>query len=388
MYCIKCGTQNPEGVGFCIKCGSSMDLNSGEDIRPQKKGSPVIAVVAILAVIIIVGVIKVLTGVIAGGQKTDEKSFSLDAISKQCDGCEEALNVYLEMLEESKSLNSTPEIVEAYEEELSRCMRHDCSAKVIQVENIPYAYRGSVGVYSGGWQGAGPSGYGTYKGAVYWSDVVSYTGDWKYGLPDGEGELYVQEYAGGWDMEYKGQLAEGKRNGEGYLIEYYRSIGDGMPSKYRIYDKTVFQYDELARETECVQYLADTGELHSYYRMIGDGNGWVDIKQQWYANELSPEQQQLLDYAECAFVIGTIGYMVNTAIHASEEVPRKSYEEQMAELNHWREQKEAEERQAQEWREKEAEENRNFCRYKYEQLHAIDPTDSSLDAQYYEKNMY
>jgi hypothetical protein len=26
MYCNKCGTQNPEGASFCIKCGNILSL--------------------------------------------------------------------------------------------------------------------------------------------------------------------------------------------------------------------------------------------------------------------------------------------------------------------------------------------------------------------------
>ena len=226
---------------YCIKCGTQIGTYSADkpQIQPQnnkttknpkkRKWLPVAVVILALFALIMMfsGTSKNGTNKKTKASKTSDgdisvsgKGFSLDVINKQCPGCEQALNTYIDLMAEADSLNSTKESIDYLCEEKYYQMQHNCTAEVIDVENVPYAYRGSLGTYTGQWKGAGPSGHGTYQGSVYWSDAVSYTGDWLNGLPDGEGELYIENFKGGWDMEYKGHMTAGKRNGDGNIVEY------------------------------------------------------------------------------------------------------------------------------------------------------------------------
>jgi hypothetical protein len=38
VFCIKCGTQNPEGTSFCTKCGASMSSAAGGPPPPAAPG--------------------------------------------------------------------------------------------------------------------------------------------------------------------------------------------------------------------------------------------------------------------------------------------------------------------------------------------------------------
>ena len=38
MFCIKCGTQNPEGTSFCTKCGTSLSSATGGPLPPAAPG--------------------------------------------------------------------------------------------------------------------------------------------------------------------------------------------------------------------------------------------------------------------------------------------------------------------------------------------------------------
>lgn len=398
MYCMKCGTQNTEEAKFCIKCGTptgTYEIDSAQiqsqntqSTTKRRKWLPVLA-----AILLIFAIILVFSGSFNNATKKlkshtnpdgdisiNGTGFSLDTIASQCPECENALKTYIALMSESDSLNSTKESIDSLCEDKYYQMQHTCTADVIEVENVPYAYRGSVGTYTGQWKGAGPSGYGTYKGSVYWTDAVSYTGEWQYGLPDGEGELYIEKFKGGWDMEYKGHMTAGKRNGNGYIIEYNN---DSDPAKYRIYDATAFQNDVMCVETGCVQYNAETGEVLQYYRMTGTADGWVEGIS-WGPNELSPEDKQALEFAQCAIVIGAVGYLMDSSGGYDYN---KANEEMLNNLNEWRSNKESEEKASIARQEEEQEEYKHYCSYKYEQLHANDPTDWSLDAQYFKYNM-
>ena len=398
MYCMKCGAQNSEDAKFCIKCGSRTDGSDLDNIvvsgssKSQKKSRvwiPIVigsGILALLCIFILAGGSSD-SKKLARGNSSDanEKSFSLDEISEQCPGCRNALEAYLNLIESSKSLNSTSESIDYYCMELYYAMQHNCTAKTIRVENIPYAYQGSVGTYTGEWKGAGPYGYGTYQGSVYWSDAVSYTGEWLNGLPDGEGELYHENFKGGWDMDYKGHMTAGRRNGVGRMVEY---LEDGHPPKYRIYDVTTFQNDIMCQQTQCVEYAAETGEVLYNYIMNGSDNGWVYSVAEWSANELSPSERQALEFAECAIVIGAVGYIIDSAIDPGGFDYDKADADMLDNLNSWREEKAAEEQEAISRQQEEEESYRNYCADQYDKLHAQDPSDWSLDAQYFKYNMY
>ncbi len=398
MYCMKCGAQNNENAKFCIKCGIRMDgsdldntVSSGTS-KAKKKSRVWIPVVIGLGILALFFILIFARGSSDSQKKAREegidvngKNFSLDKISEQCPGCKNALDKYLKLIESSKSLNSTTDSIDNCCMELYYAMQHSCTAETTKVENIPYAYQGSVGTYTGEWKGAGPSGYGTYQGSLYGSDAVSYTGAWLNGLPDGEGELYHENYKAGWDMEYKGHMTAGKRNGTGRIVEYLES---GHPPKYRIYDTTTFQNDIMCQQTECVEYAAETGEVLYYYIMNGTDDGWVYSVSEWGANELSPTQRQALEFAECAIVIGAVGYIIGSAIDPGGYDYDKANSDMLDDFNLWREKKAAEEQEAIIRQQKEEESYRNYCAEQYEKLHAQDPSDWSLDAQFFKYNMY
>lgn len=406
MYCMKCGTQNKEEAKFCIKCGTPIGTyradvslsqpQNTETVNNSKKKKWLPVAVGILAIFALIMIFSG-TSKKEPNKKTDVgktsdvdisvsgKGFSLDAINKQCPGCEQALNTYIDLMTEADSLNSTKESIDYLCEEKYYQMQHNCTAEVIDVEDVPYAYRGSVGTYTGQWKGAGPSGHGTYQGSIYWSDAVSYTGDWLNGLPDGEGELYIEKFKGGWDMEYKGHMTAGMRDGTGNIVEY---LEVPQPAKYRIYDSTVFQNDIICQNTECVEYSAETGEILRYYIMIGNENGWVDAVSTWGANELSPSERQALDIAECAMVWGTVGYVVNGMFTNGGYDSSKVNSDMLNELNEWRANKAAEEQESIERQKQEQEKYKNYCADQYDKLHAKDPSDWSKDAQYFRRYMY
>ena len=95
------------------------------------------------------------------------ESFSLDAIVDECPDCQSAIETYIEMIKVAQDWTTSKEELEMLESQKCNQMQHLCTAKIIQVENVPYVFRGGFGLYTGEWMGAGPSGKGTFCGTVY-----------------------------------------------------------------------------------------------------------------------------------------------------------------------------------------------------------------------------
>lgn len=416
MFCTKCGHELDEGAVFCTQCGTKIGVSEDNSIdqhtakqrinttgkATSKSGKLVFCGVAVLALVIIsaIGLSKLSSSSSSvgknnglrkssdntkkNGRAIDDRDFSLDVIETQCEGCRDALTTYIELVNNGNSISSTKESITALCQKKGKEMHHNCTADVIQVTNIPYAYRGSYGTYTGDWKGAGPVGYGEYTGAVYRTKAVSYKGEWEYGLPNGSGELYVEDCFHGWDMTYKGQMCDGMRDGTGYLYEYY--YDDSM---YRIYDEATFKNDIMVTVTDCVEYDGQTGDVIRYERMIGDeATGWVNMVDSWEAGELSPEQKKALEFAECALVVGTLGYMISDSANSGGYNYDKANEDMLNELNSYREQKAQEEQEALIQQQKDEESYRKYCTDQYNKLHKQDPTDWSLDAQYFKNYAY
>ena len=391
MFCTKCGNEIESEARFCSKCGKPINLGDvetvSENAHKKKNSNNLILIVIGVVIVALICTIFLLIGkdnesVSADKEKDDnissEQGLNLEQIVEQCSACENALNSLIEVCELGTEYGYDKD--ELMSVSLRKCeeMQHNCTADVIQVENVPYVYRCCYGHYTGQWQGAGPSGTGTFVGKNKLNeDIVSYSGDWAYGLPNGTGELYIENFLNhGNNITYSGNMSNGKRNGNGYMHEYIPGYG------YMVYGETVFENDVLARETEVEVFDKDTGEVKEYLRVKGEEDGSVYLTVQWYAGELSPEQQQIVDYAQAALVIGLVGYMGHMALDGTGGLDVDAYYQQlnddmMADLNAYNERKEAERQEMLAEQEKKQEENRVHNLDLYEEDLIDDPDGKS-----------
>lgn len=375
MYCTKCGNQVPDDAEFCTRCGQPLRQTSQVGIpvdvqkieKAQKKPRKKPGIKRVLGIgVIVVLLLWVIRSI--GKSNAEEEAYAngclnFEVIISQCKDCEASLRTLADICGLSAAYGYDEDEVNACIMRKYQEMQHDCTAEIIQVENVPYAYRGSFGTYSGDWQGAGPTGTGTYVGKYpLYDGFVSYTGDWKYGLPEGEGELYITNYLNTYDdLAYAGQMSAGLRNGTGYMYEY--NHGGGVNQK-RIYGKTQFQNDNLAVETDAVTCDAVTGEVIRYTRLIGDGNGYVVSLAIWGADELSPEQQQVMDM----LMLGTMCYIVYKGVKETPPLfDADAYTEEhrqmiLAQEATWEAEKEEEAKKAEE----EAKKEQEFRDYNYD----------------------
>ncbi|MBO5629036.1 MAG: zinc-ribbon domain-containing protein [Aeriscardovia sp.] len=393
MYCTKCGNELDIDAKFCPKCGTPIDGQTSESNPSIPKKNVLLNTKKILILSgCIAGVIcLVLFGKRLLGKGTDAKAFSLDKINKQCDGCGDALNTYIALLDVGSEFGYYEEEMEEYSLLKYGQMQHNCTADIIEVTDIPYVYHNCYGTYTGTWQGAGPTGQGTFigKGSLY-DNIVSYKGQWAYGLPEGEGELYIQNIVNSrWDETYYGLMTAGFRHGTGHLYEYYNPQDGSMSvAKYRIYDEATFNYDIMSSVTDCGEYDAETGEILRYYRMTGADNGWVNMIASWGADELNPDEKAQLQFEASVLTVGFMTYMVGKVISPGGYDHAAGNKQMLDELNSYNTQKEADEQAALEQQQKQQESYRNYCADQYDKLHAKDSSDWSLDAQYFKANMY
>lgn len=399
MYCMNCGTKNGDQAKFCVKCGQQLTDNVIIEKKPNpaRKKSKSKSMV-LISLVLVVAIVIVTVFNLRHGSKEQEgrqasssdgaitfEDFSLDAIAEQCPDCKAAIETYIATLEASQDWTTAKEELEALEEQKCAQMQHFCTAQAIYVEDIPYAYRGSFGSYTGDWIGAGPSGQGTYIGTVYGTNIVSYTGGWGFGVPNGEGELYLENYLGDWDMTYTGQMKNGMRDGTGSWFEYSDGNEYKAPS-FRIYDDAVYSQDQLTEWTECVKYDADTGDILEYCMMITDEAGLPLMGDSWGPNDLSPEEEKALGIATVVASFGIMAYLTYSAvtvenIHDSDA----GNQSMLADVNSWRERKAAEEQERLEEEEKRQaeirQENRDIC----DELEAAGKTDTW---EYYSASKY
>lgn len=352
MYCIQCGAQNNDGAKFCSKCGQPLDkvpkpessgtINQQGTPRSKRYLIPIIAVVAV-AIVAIYFVIAKNQGAnpqsntarnesetidytennnytenTEVSSNTSAEDVSLDTIVAQCPDCRPAIETYLTLISSFSSLNTTEDNINALVMQLSQQMNHFCTAPAIYVENHPYAFNGSTGFYTGDWIGAGPAGKGTYNGAIYGKRTVAYEGDWGFGVPNGEGQLYIQDYMDAWDLTYTGEFKNGMRDGEGIWFETYDS--PYHPHLFRVYDKAIYSNNQLTDWVNCTEYNEETQEIQKYYKMSTDERGYPIAGAIWGANEPSPEVKAMQDKAMTALMIGVAAYvtgrMVKEAINS------------------------------------------------------------------------
>ena len=381
MFCTNCGANNNEGAKFCTKCGQQLSYNVVADNTVGKKnGKPRNRFMISISLVLVVTIVTISVFDLwpwnnngSGNERNNEtenameiaqdkenpasndemysvESFSLDAIVEECPDCQSAIETYIEMIKLAQDWTTSKEELEILEDQKCNQMQHLCTAQIIQVENVPYVFRGAFGLYTGDWMGAGPCGKGSFSGTVY-GTIVTYDGDWGFGVPNGEGELYAESgYSRGWDVTYTGQFKNGMRDGVGAWFEYYDGWQPADPRpRYKIYDIATYSNDMLTDWVNCANYDAETGELLGYCKMKTNEKGASLMGEQWGADELSPEEKDALGVAGSLFIAGVMIYMGSEMVssltdpHYADDIYKgKTPEEQMAELNQYRQQKEKE----------------------------------------------
>jgi len=355
MYCRHCGAEVGDHAKFCASCGQSLTnevvASTSKPVKKKSgKGYMVLTALVLVVTIVIVSVFDLWPWSIGVGRKTDEpvnevsqeknddrdersdeededellasnegevlaepvageNAFSLDAIVAECPECEAALETYIQIITESQKWAPDKDVLKALSSQLYTQAQHFCTAQTMHVENVPYSYKGSFGLYTGDWVGAGPSGKGCYCGTVG-GNTITYEGDWGYGLPNGEGVLYEENYMGAWDRTYTGQMKDGMRNGTGSWFEYYDS--EYHDAHYRIYDTTVYTNDMITDWVDCVDYDASTGEIKQYCKMKTDEAGNPLQGTIWGPDEMSPELKNAMGVAGALFVAGATIYITGS----------------------------------------------------------------------------
>lgn len=419
MFCRYCGAQMSDDAAFCPKCGkpnATPPVQSVPAANQQKSSSginlkiliPLAAVITILLVVLAIKVIGNGTesgfpASIAGKTSANGEDLSLDEIVKECSGCNDSIAAYLDLMNKALEYGYDEGELNSLISQYYNTMHHDCNADVTYVEGKPYVYRCCLGTYTGEWKGAGPSGVGEFIGKKkFTNNAVQYSGEWAYGLPEGNGTLYIQNFADStWDLTYSGQMRAGMRDGTGHIYEYNR--GASYAPMYRIYDAVDFSNDIMTSVTDVATYNANTKELLYYDRVTGDNSGWITMIDSWGADELNPEQQKMLEYAECAIVVGTVGAMVYNAYkgvqegHAIAERISAESEHNMDEYFAQKEQADLDAYNAQQQQRAQdelaqQEEDRaskaQFYRDKYEEaINSYDPSGSLYQTKDYEYNM-
>ena len=322
MYCMKCGAENDDQSKYCVKCGHQLnavakDGNKSEKDKRKSRNMFIIAISLVLVVtIVIISVFDLWPWSFRRDKKASDSQsdrnvnsvemksdtgtstvsdISLDEIVERCPDCEAAIETYIELLKISRDWTSSTDDIEALESQKCAQMQHLCTAGTIYVEDMPYAYHGSFGFYTGDWVGAGPSGKGSYFGTVYGGRIISYDGDWGFGLPNGNGVLYEENYLRDWDRTYIGEMKNGVRDGEGTWFEYHEDQESLNPTPtYRAYDKATYSNNCLTDKITCVEYDAGTGEIRKYFYAVTDDKGDPQMLQTWGADELSPDVEDKL----------------------------------------------------------------------------------------------
>lgn len=391
MYCMNCGEPNDDGVSFCKKCGKHLgeaptDAKKIRSLKglhniPLKKW-----VAGIMSIVLVIVAVTVVVPRVSkagkGSNAVSSKDLKLDDIVEQCPECQNALETYIATIAACQDWTTTKETIEDLEDQKCAQMQHFCTAETIYVEDIPYAYHGSFGLYTGDWVGAGPSGNGTYTGTIYGNHIVTYTGGWGFGMPNGEGQLYLEKYYGTWDMTYTGEMKNGKRDGIGLWFEYDDGGGYRDPV-FRVFDEAVYSQDQLTAWTNCVKYNAETGEILAYSKEKTNETGLPIMGETWGPNELSPEMENALGVVGALCIVGVVAYMTGETVrtvtdpHYADSIYKgQTREEQLAELNQYNEKKKAEDQKRLQSEEKKQaqirQENRDIC----DKLEAAGKTDS------------
>ena len=341
MFCTKCGAELANDAQFCTKCGEKTSIKNADSIKDNNEISnvqklksenhktlktssqkevnknvkiliPMVAVIAILLVVIVklaAGKNGTSGGGLFASKKNDDKA-DLSTIAEECPECGAAIETLLDLEEMGLAFGFNETKMKEAEKNKYNQMHHNCSADTINVENKLYTYKCAVGLYSGEWKGAGPSGKGSFVGTIRNSDrMVSYDGDWAYGLPEGKGTLFIDKYQGDYDMTYQGDMVMGMRHGTGLLIESVTNK-QYFDDYYIAYEETIFANDTLTRETFFTKRDYKTDEDLAYGIASGDGNGNEYLAcSTWKPGELSPREKNALENAEAMLALGVLGWV-------------------------------------------------------------------------------
>lgn len=201
------------------------------------------------------------------------ESISFNDYTAGCSKCEDSVQLLSSLLKAFNHIEAGDDsdnlyyrALEEIEKRIYPAMKHSCNVPVIYVENLPYAFQHNNGLYTGYWQGAGPCGEGHFHGynrIDMTNAYYEYTGEWKYGLPDGAGESIEEIGFGGNFTFYSGEFSEGIRNGKGMM---YQTIND----KGRYYPETDWLNGNLAGESQIIEFLVDTEEFYGYGTAVAD----------------------------------------------------------------------------------------------------------------------
>ena len=397
MFCTKCGSNISDDSDFCVNCGSPTKRQIKPTVKPKKKNNSGLVILIMIGIIILflVGVIikllknsddsngdnsfkNPISKTLNSNSKDANETLDFNAIVSQCPGCEESLNLLVELCDLGTQWEYDEDGLRTVNAQKCSSMQHHCSADVIYVKNLPYVYREHYGAYTGEWQGAGPTGYGTFVGKEPFADfILSYTGDWAYGLPNGQGELYIENYQDvGNTMTYYGNMVDGIRSGQGYMQEYIPNRG------FMVYGDTYFQNDTLAQETLVTMYDKDTGDILEYYTMVGDGYGSTAYIEHWYYGEPSPAQIRSAEVLAGTLFTAFIVYQYKDYKDNVTNYKNKLNSEVLADAKRNEEQRQAEyQKRLDEARE--SEKTRKWNEDKYYEAINSDPNEYNLDTKNY-----
>ena len=392
MFCTKCGANINDDSAFCMKCGQPVNKPNVKQVKKKAASKSELIILGIIgiSIILLIGTIIKLVkkndsnastdiGIFASSN-SDQGDDTIDftKIVSQCPSCEEPLNLLVELCDLSTEFGYDEDGIKYVSSLKCDAMKHYCTADVIQVVNLPYVYRGYYGAYTGAWQGAGPTGYGTFVGKERFRDfILSYTGDWAYGLPNGQGELYVENFLNtGNTITYSGNMTDGMRDGPGYMQEKIPNLG------YLVYGDTYFSYDNLAQETVATLFDMDTGEECEYFDYVSDGNGSVTIVEHWKKGEIRPSQMQQYEIAAGVLFAGFIAYNYSKSQNQLADYKNQLKSEVMADAQRNDAQREADYKKRLQEAEEQAK-TRKWNEDKYYDALKNDPNEYYLDTKNY-----
>lgn len=150
--------------------------------------------------------------------------------SSGCDKCEriseiqervDDLNKYINenrINEGSAEFEKNEQELKNLNDQLDTLLQHDCPLPVENVENKEYRYGGYIGTYTGEWKYNAPNGEGSYEAiSDNGKEKISYTGSWARGSIDGYGTYYhYNELNGGEEKFYEGEFKDNKFHGQGF----------------------------------------------------------------------------------------------------------------------------------------------------------------------------
>lgn len=326
------------------------------------------------------------------GETVTLKEMSFDTIACQCSECEKSLKYLAGITKAFNYIHNDGNKKQLYleaadeaQQKFHSSLRHNCSAEVINVENIPYMINHYFGMYTGQWKGAGPCGKGTFVGFdkadnLYHATSYTYTGEWNYGLPNGTGDSYEEAGFGGNYTYYHGGMVDGKRCGTGSMCQEIAGYN-------RYYNETSWYNDNLAVETDVAEYDSHTGELYCFGTMIADQD-YVSYTKYTYAKDAADKRNAVFGIVATVGACMLLSPIIDGALDTVFPTPTLSTdEEQQAMLEQWRSEEARRVADIEEAQERAANDYRDYAYSKMKDCEKAGDT-YSLDYQYWSANAY